>query len=205
MKVAKKQYRRIGKKKFGIFLIVYIFVILLICFYITSSRYSNIGKVTSELPVATWRIKVNNENLKTSNKFSLNNSQINSNTKTAENKIAPNSNGVFEIVLDLDGTEVPVEYKIELDTTTLVRNGINFNMSGYSVNDGEIKTIENNQIIGERLLNERNGKKVPFSSEDNLKIKVYWDWEQDIENPVFTDEKLEITVNATVQQKIGEN
>ena len=71
--MAKKQYRRIGKKKFGIFLIIYVFIILLICFYMTSSRYSNIGKVSSELPIATWKIKVNNEDVKTSNKFSLNN------------------------------------------------------------------------------------------------------------------------------------
>ena len=48
----------------------------------TSSRYSNIGKVSSELPIATWKIKVNNEDVKTSNKFSLNNTQINSETET---------------------------------------------------------------------------------------------------------------------------
>lgn len=203
--MAKKQYRRIGKKKFGIFLIIYIFIILLICFYMTSSRYSNLGKVAGELPVATWRIKVNNENIKTSNKFSLNNTQINAETQTAENKIAPNSNGIFEILLDLEGTEVPVQYKIDLDPTALTQKGIHLNISGYSVNDGEIKTIENNQITGEILLKEKNGKKVAFSSEDNCKIKVYWDWNQDIENPVFTDEKLEIIVNATIQQKIGEN
>lgn len=203
--MAKKQYRRIGKKKFGIFLILYIFIILLICFYMTSSRYSNVGKVSTELPVATWRIKINNEDIKTSNKFSLSNTQINSETRTAENKIAPNSNGVFEILLDLEGTEVPVQYKIEIDTTTLAQKGINLNISGYSINDGEIRTIENNQINGEALLKEQNGKKVAFSADDNYKIKIYWDWNQDIENPVFTDEKLEIAVNATIQQKIGEN
>jgi len=204
--LAKKQYRRIGKKKFGIFLIIYVFIILLICFYMTSSKYSNIGKVYSELPVATWKIKVNNEDVKTSNKFSLNNTQINSETETKENKIAPNSNGVFEVILDLEGTEVPVQYKIELDKTILTQKGIDFNISGYSVNDGEIKTIENNQITGEILLNEQNGKKVAFTAQDNYKIKIYWNWDQDIENPVFNaDEKLEIAVNATIQQKIGEN
>lgn len=79
-------------------------------------------------------------------------------------------------------------------------------MSRYSVNDGEIKTIENNQITGEILLNEQNGKKVAFTAQDNYKIKIYWNWDQDIENPVFNaDEKLEIAVNATIQQKIGEN
>jgi len=40
-----------------------------------------------------------------------------------------------------------------LDKTILTQKGIDFNISGYSVNDGEIKTIENNQITGEILLN----------------------------------------------------
>lgn len=202
--MSKKQYRRIGKKKFGIFLVVYVLIILAICFYITSAKYSNVGKVTGGIPVATWNIKVNNEDLKTSNKFLLNNSKVNSETKTAENKIAPNSEGAFEVILDLSGTEVPIQYKIEIDTSSITQKGLDFHITGYSINDGEIKTIENNQILGEVLLKKIDGNKVPFTSDDNCKINIHWQWDQDIENPVFTDEKLEITVTATIQQKIGE-
>lgn len=112
--------------------------------------------------------------------------------------------GYFEIILDLENTEVSLDYKLEIDKSVLENNGINLQITGYSINDGTINQIENNTISGEKILKEVNGEKVKFTAEDNCNIKIYWSWTADIENPEFTAESLKINVNAIVKQKLGD-
>jgi len=112
--------------------------------------------------------------------------------------------GYFEIILDLSNTEVSIDYKLEIDTSILEKNGINLQITGYSINDGAINTIENNTISGEKILKEVNGETTKFTAEDNCNIKIYWSWTAEIENPEFTAESLKITVNAIVKQKLGD-
>lgn len=119
-------------------------------------------------------------------------------------KLRQTVTGYFEIILDLSNTEVSIDYKLEIDTSILKNNGINLEITGYSINDGTINQIQNNTISGEKILKEVNGEKVKFTSEDNCNIKIYWTWTEVIENPEFTAESLKINVNAIVKQKLGD-
>lgn len=199
-----KRYKEIRKKRLSNFLLFYTFIILFLCFNMTLSKYGAIGKVESKVSIAAWKIKVNNENIETSNTFLLKNNQETAGAQTTNNKIAPDSNGYFEIILDLSDTEVSIDYKLEIDTSILERNGINLQITGYSINGGTINQIENNTISGEKILREVNGKIIKFTEEDNCNIKIYWTWTADIENPEFTAESLKINVNAIVKQKLGD-
>lgn len=199
-----KKYKEIRRKRLNNFLLFYTFIILFLCFNMTISKYGAIGKANSNISIAAWKIKINNENIETSNTFLLNNNQQTAGAQTTNNKIAPDSNGYFEIILDLSDTEVSIDYKLEIDTSILERNGINLQITGYSINGGTINQIENNTISGEKILREVNGKIIKFTEEDNCNIKIYWNWTADIENPEFTGESLKINVNAIVQQKLGD-
>lgn len=199
-----QQYKKIKKKRLNNFLLFYLFIILFLCFNMTFSRYGTMGKVNVILPVAEWKIKINNEDLEASNEFLLNNTQITAGAKTINNKIAPNSSGYFDIILDFTDTEVAIDYKIEIDKSTLENNGINLILTGYSTNLGQdINEIENNTIEGQVLLNRVNGRPVKFTEADTLTVRIYWDWNQDIENPKFTEESLKIITHVTIKQKIG--
>ncbi len=199
-----KKYKEIRRKRLNNFLLFYTFIILFLCFNMTISKYGAIGKANSNISIAAWKIKINNENIETSNTFLLNNNQQTAGAQTTNNKIAPDSNGYFEIILDLSDTEVSIDYKLEIDTSILERNGINLQITGYSINGGTINQIENNTISGEKILREVNGKIIKFTEEDNCNIKIYWTWTADIENPEFTAESLKINVNAIVKQKLGD-
>lgn len=119
-------------------------------------------------------------------------------------KLRQTVTGYFEIILDLSNTEVSIDYKLEIDTSILKNNGINLEITGYSINDGTINQIPNNIISGEKILKEVNGEITKFTEEDNCNIKIYWTWAADIENPEFTAESLKINVNAIVKQKLGD-
>lgn len=199
-----KKYKEIRRKRLNNFLLFYTFIILFLCFNMTISKYGAIGKANSNISIAAWKIKINNENIETSNTFVLNNNQQTAGAQTTNNKIAPDSNGYFEIILDLSDTEVSIDYKLEIDTSILEKNGISLQLTGYSINGGTINQIENNTISGEKILREVNGKIIKFTEEDNCNIKIYWNWTADIENPEFTGESLKINVNAIVQQKLGD-
>ncbi len=199
-----KRYKEIRKKRLNNFLLFYTFIILFLCFNMTISKYGSIGTTKANISIAAWKIKINNENIETSNTFVLNNNQQTAGAQTTNNKIAPDSNGYFEIILDLSDTEVSIDYKLEIDTSILEKNGINLQITGYSINGGTINQIENNTISGEKILREVNGEITKFTEEDNCNIKIYWTWTADIENPEFTAESLKINVNAIVKQKLGD-
>lgn len=199
-----QQYRKLRKKRLNNFLLFYLFIVLFLCFNLTFSRYGTMGQVNASLSVAEWKIKVNNENIDTTKEFLLNNTQTTVGAQTKDNKIAPNSKGYFDIIIDCEGTEVSIDYKIVLDKSILESNGINLDLTGYSINDGaDVIVLENDTIEGEILLNKIEGKTVKFTKADNLKLRIYWDWNQDIENPKFTNESLKIITHVTIKQKIG--
>lgn len=161
--LSNEQYKKIRKRRLNNFLLFYTFIILFVCFNMTLSKYGAMGTSTSTTSVAAWRIKVNEENIDTSKTFQLTNNQETTNTKTANRKIAPDSSGYFEVILDLTDTEVSIDYKLEIDTSILEKNNINVELTGYTINDGEQKPIENNTITGEKLLNEISNERHKFT------------------------------------------
>ncbi len=90
-----KQYKKIRKKRLSNFLLFYTFIILFLCFNMTLSKYGSIGTTKANISIAAWEIKINNENIETSNTFLLNNNQQTVGAQTENNKIAPDSNRIF--------------------------------------------------------------------------------------------------------------
>ncbi len=90
-----KQYKKIRKKRINNFLLFYTFIVLFLCFNMTLSKYGAIGTTNGKISIAAWEIKINNENIETSNTFLLKNMQQTVSAQTQNNKIAPDSNRIF--------------------------------------------------------------------------------------------------------------
>ena len=142
--------------KFNKKLILFISCIsLILCLLIvrqTYAKYMNTTEGNTNITIARWRILVNNQDIR-------NNPEI---TETItpvllENEhikpgvIAPTSEGYFDIVLDSSDVDVSFNYTI---TPSIQENSCvkDLNVTGYSLNNGEIISVVDNAPISNNIL-----------------------------------------------------
>ncbi len=104
-------------------LVTSFFLFLVLSFLIILESYG-LFEVNTESPVvsdlAKWQIAINYSNITGENQTFLI-PQVNwlANDKVSPGKAAPGSSGYFEIIIDPTGSEVAIEYEIELDFANL--------------------------------------------------------------------------------------
>ena len=100
-----------GDKKI---LVLSILVLLLAVCFGSYAIYKSSGTGTGGVDAAAWVVKVNNDDIVTSNTFTLNNITW-SGTRYGQNgKIAPGDRGTIDIVIDASGSEVGVAYTVDI-------------------------------------------------------------------------------------------
>ena len=144
--------------KFNKKLILFISCIsLILCLLIvrqTYAKYMNTTQGNTNITIARWRILVNNQDIR-------NNPEI---TETItpvllENEhikpgvIAPTSEGYFDIVIDSSDVDVSFNYTI---TPSIQENSCvkDLNVTGYSLNSGEIIPVIDNTPISNNIVND---------------------------------------------------
>ena len=91
-----------------------ILVLLLAVCFGSYAIYKSSGTGSSGVDAAAWVVKVNNDNIVTSNTFTLGNVTW-SGTRYGQNgKIAPGDRGTINIVIDASGSEVGVAYTVDI-------------------------------------------------------------------------------------------
>ena len=91
-----------------------ILVLLLAVCFGSYAIYKSSGSGSSGVSAAAWVVKVNNDDIVSSNTFTLNNVTW-SGTRYGQNgKIAPGDRGTLNIVIDASGSEVGVAYTVDL-------------------------------------------------------------------------------------------
>lgn len=142
--------------KFNKKLILFISCIsLILCLLIvrqTYAKYMNTTQGNTNITIARWRILVNNQDIR-------NNPEI---TETItpvllENEhikpgvIAPTSEGYFDIIIDSSDVDVSFKYTI---TPSIQENSCvkDLNVTGYSLNSGEIIPVIDNAPISNNIL-----------------------------------------------------
>ena len=118
----------------------------------TYAKYMNTTQGNTNITIARWRILVNNQDIR-------NNPEI---TETItpvllENEhikpgvIAPTSEGYFDIVIDSSDVDVSFNYTI---TPSIQENSCvkDLNVTGYSLNNGEIISVVDNAPISNNIL-----------------------------------------------------
>ncbi len=187
---------KIKEKRYHNFIVCYLVIVAITFANYTFSRYTTTFESTATIKTARFNILVNDNMLGEEEKFDL--LLVSDSSNTYNNKLAPDSTGYFEIVINPSGTHVSVEYEVIFDISKINSEGKTVVLTKYSLDKGVTFTQmpSDNRIEGEILLNEE-----AFTSSDAVTLRVYWQWQQDITNPVFNDEVIQVT--STVKQKVS--
>ncbi len=109
-------------------------------------------------------------------RWSFGSKNVSTDIKLSEEKIAPGSNGNFEIEVDATHSEVPVEYQIIVSDEKNIPTNMKFHAQikdekGTTVKQtGEYSSFEelaNHELTGEIPVEQNNQKRT---------MVVYWDW-----------------------------
>lgn len=185
------------KKRKKIFLLLAILSLFCCCYTFTKTyaKYFSQPKNERKFYIKRWNILINDEEIKNnqelSNKLSLN---IDNLENVAENKIAPDSTGNFEINLDYTNTDLNFNYEIEIYGNEDLKDLIIYKIE---INDEQQVQKETNNIInGTVNINEEPKSK---------KIKIYTKWNDDESASMNDEEDTEISrkyENITLDVKI---
>lgn len=160
------------------------------------------GKIRQEN--ATWRIYVNEKNIATNNKFTIDTFELEESEHVAPGKIAPSVTGNFYITIDPKNTNVAIKYSIKLNQLNLVNDKIKIvSIEEINQNNELIKTDEST-YTGIITLNDIKEKKI-----NNIRVKITWlnDEENnkaDTTMGTIENYKINIPIEVDITQYLGE-
>lgn len=97
----------------------------------TFAVFESEAELETELNIAKWNIKVNNELVtgSTNHTFSIEDDylSVEQNNKVIEKKIAPGTEGNFDIEIFPDGTQVSLRFDVFIDTSQVTNSKIKVN------------------------------------------------------------------------------
>lgn len=158
------------KRILGVLVVVALIAMVFLAGYTFARYYKAINVGRASTNIARWSFNSQNEN-----------TSIN----LSEGKIAPGSNGQFEIEVDATGSEVLVDYEIKVDN----ENNIPTNMTFYA----ETKDEKNNTVKTEtkssftEVAKELTGRIGVEDGNQKRTIVVHWDWPFNEEDVSSTD------------------
>lgn len=190
-----KRYKK-KQRRFNNFLIFYLILVLVTVVNYSFSKYSATVEGTADIKTAKFNIMVNNKKLGKEENFNL---VLSSAENTFNNKIAPGSEGYFEIIINPSETHVNLDYEITFDLSKINTENRTINLTKYSLDKGNtfIEMPANNKINGEIQL---KNKETGFTENDIVTLRVYWQWIQDIINPTFENTTIQVT--SIIKQKV---
>ena len=182
---------------------LYLFLAVLFILSTTLARYANVSNFGISTQIAKWSIKINGEQL-TSDKDTLDTKiQLNIDNQLNDGIIRNGDTGYFEIEIDPRGTEVTIDYAIDLSfikKPSEVRTDMLF--THYSLNDEQEKhVLTNNKIDGTTQDKIIYLNDMPYLGDLQVrKYKIYWKWEGTDLN--LKEEDCIVNAKVTVRQVI---
>ena len=188
--------------------ILAVFVILSFTLSIMSNTYSRYITDTTgdvEMVFAKWQILVNNEDITDSNSSSVEiTPTIAKSDNVKDNKLAPASEGYYDIEIDPSNVDVSFNYKITIDENEMKDLIIDkYAIINEDSDEIEYFDIENNEISN--ILNIKEGDFKPFT------IRVHFNWydgednnlsDEDDTKLVNEKESLSILTNISFEQQL---
>lgn len=165
----------------------------------TFSFYQDEASKNSKFDIASWIVKVNDDDitLSESKEFTINDVVLNipdssvDGLKVSNDKFAPGTSGYFLINLDLSEVDTLVDYSLEVDTSNFINN--NIKLTSFSVGDEVIENVDNKYASSTDKLYEK------------VLIRINFMWELDGEEEdigIVSNSELVIPVYLNVMQKI---
>ena len=127
-----------GNKKI---LALALLLLLVVASFGTYAIYKSSASASTTVSTANWVIKVNTQNIVTSDTFTFNASDVNWSGVThskVDGTIAPGDSGTITVLLDATGSEVDVDYEVTLGTVTSTGTGTNNNFSVAAATPGDL-------------------------------------------------------------------
>ena len=198
-------YSRRGKRKTTIkwSIVILILFALVVILGGTFSRYSDTANGTAEIDFAKWSVKINGTQMNaiSSGELPITLSYVSSDY-VSENKLAPGGSANFTLEIDPTGSEVAVDYEIQIGAVSgLSNNGSEIKLSSatYKIGSGAEQNATISSGSGtisftEGLADVEAGKKVTVVG------TIIWDNDNDSNNAADTENgRNDPTPTATVE------
>lgn len=186
--------------------------IIMLCFtiYKIVSTYALLESKTQKnvkADIGKWNITLNSEDVTTSatKEFVMDSFKISQSPYTKENKIAPGMNGIFEIEIKPQDTQVSIRYDITIDESKLTNQAIKLNEVIEKNNNNTIIKTNENTYTGVIPL-----EKIDLNYSDLVEISFAWENIEensmnDIEIGSVYDTNIEIPITVQFSQYLGES
>lgn len=156
---------------------------------------------------AKWIIKINGTNISSGieQEFVVDQIEIAGDSHVAPNKLAPGTSGNFYIVIDPGNTDVAVKYEIKLDKSNLVNQQIKIESIEEVLNGNALVETSQDAYTGVISLADIKAGKT-----NKIKVSINWqndeaNNEEDTKVGTTKSPKLQIPIEVTVSQYLGEN
>ena len=168
----------------------------------TYGLFESKKEIDIDKSVAKWNIYINDNNLNTTETFTIDNFTFQETDTVAKDKIAPGILGWFDILIDARDTKVSIIYEITFDFTSLPSN----------ITVEKIEEINGREII-KTGPNTYSNYITLEDINNNLKdtIRVYIKWNNDEENNendtnigIIKNNSIKIPVSITVSQYLND-
>ena len=168
----------------------------------TYGLFESKKEIDIDKSVAKWNIYINDNNLNTTETFTIDNFTFQETDTVAKDKIAPGILGWFDILIDARDTQVSIIYEITFDFTSLPSNITVEKIE--EINGREIIKTGPNTYSNYITLEDKN---------NNLKdtIRVHIKWNNDEENNendtnigIIKNNSIKIPVSITVSQYLND-
>ncbi len=168
----------------------------------TYGLFESKKEIDIDKSVAKWNIYINDNNLNTTETFTIDNFTFQETDTVAKDKIAPGILGWFDILIDARDTKVSIIYEITFDFTSLPSNITVEKIE--EINGREIIKTGPNTYSNYITLDDIN---------NNVKdtIRVYIKWNNDEENNendtnigIIKNNSIKIPVSITVSQYLND-
>lgn len=142
------------KKKFYLMSLAALLFLCLSAFLVHESyaKYLTLLDETTNIKIARWRIVVNNTDIRDGNTATgIITPVFLPNEHIAENIIAPNSEGYFDLIIDSSNADVSFKYSLSV-TTNADSDVQDLVVTGYSINNGTKVEASTNPLVENTIL-----------------------------------------------------
>lgn len=151
------------------FILTFILLISICLTYLIAqssyAKYKNQRQANSNLDIASWNIKLNNNYINTTQNVTIDPTWENQNTSTKDGVIAPGS--IAYVDVKIDPSEVDVDFKYELTYSIPSTSDLkDLRIKSYKINNGT-ETIYNEAITGNVTKNS--------TTPTTIRIIILWD------------------------------
>lgn len=148
-------------------LILFLLVIVGVGLTIAYARYASNATSTMAAQVAPWKVSINNNDIVSTNTFTLADVDWEEDEYIADGYIAPGREGTLNIEIDPSGSKVAMRYKLEIDESNITNDSII--ISSVTASTGDVTKESDGVYTGTIPLDEvtSNTKKV-------LTVTITW-------------------------------